>query len=258
MKTESYAITDIGQKRKINQDAYLCDDSLGLYVVADGMGGHRGGEVASRMAVEEIRNFCRDNGQLKPQEIIEQAVNRACSKIYKESQQSTELAGMGTTVSVLLFREDIVFVGQVGDSRAYLLNSGGIWQITEDHSLLNEELRAGRLPAVEANSFQFKNVITRSVGYEDHVAVDLFRRTVKPEDFYLVCTDGLSGMVSANEIAVQIEELGAEKGLKRLVDMANARGGDDNITALVCQCVSEEEFEKTPIEEEPQDKKSPE
>jgi len=237
MKLNTFAVTDIGLKRKNNQDSFLKDDSLGLYVVADGMGGHRGGEVASRLAVEVIQKFCQENRHLSGRELLDRAINLSCQEIFRHSIQHEELSGMGTTVIAMLFlfQEEAVYLGQVGDSRAYLMADDGIWQLTEDHSLLNEEIRAGRLAAGQVANYQFKNVITRSVGYESHVMVDVYRRKVKPGDIYLSCTDGLSGLVEIAEIADHIKGHGPEEGLHRLVALANARGGDDNITAMVCQ-----------------------
>lgn len=234
MQISAFAITDIGMKRKINQDSYLQDDALGLYVVADGMGGHRGGEVASRLAVEEIRKFCRENPNLNPRERLIKGVNQSCQEIYKQSRENEELSGMGTTVLALLIHEDTAYIAQVGDSRVYLLNVGGIWQVTEDHSLLNEEIRAGRIDRDQAHNYQFKNVITRSVGYENQVSVDIYSRRLKPADMLLLCTDGLSGLVEAPEMHKEILSRGPKEGLKDLLKMANERGGDDNITALIC------------------------
>ncbi len=239
MKRNSFALTDIGLKRKNNQDAFLKDDALGLYVVADGMGGHRGGEVASRLAVEGIQKFCRENQHLVGREILDKGINRACSDIYEQSLTHEELSGMGTTVLALLFQDDVLYIGQVGDSRAYLMNGPAIWQVTEDHSLLNEEIRAGRLAAGQVSTYQFKNVITRSVGYENHVAVDIYRRRVQANDIYVICTDGLSGLIEITEIAEEIKKQGPETGLSSLVALANSRGGDDNITALVCQITAD-------------------
>lgn len=235
MKIQAFALTDIGMKRKINQDAFLKDDAIGLFVVADGMGGHRGGEVASRLAVEVIQRFCLENPSATGRDSLDRGINLSCQEIYKAATQNEELAGMGTTVAALLIKDDTVFIGQVGDSRAYLLCADGIWQVTEDHSLVNEEIRAGRLMAQHASSYQFKNVITRSVGYENHVLVDIYRRRVRANDTYFLCTDGLSGLVAITEIQEELKKHGPEQGLKNLVALANARGGDDNITALVCQ-----------------------
>lgn len=237
MKLTAFALTDIGLKRKINQDAFLKDDTLGLYIVADGMGGHRGGEVASQLAVEVIQKYCQENRHASGRDILDKGINMSCSEIYRHALENEELSGMGTTVAALLFQEDVVYIGQVGDSRAYLMSQDGIWQITEDHSLLNEEIRAGRLAASQVAAYQFKNVITRSVGYESHVNVDIYRRKVRPNDTYFLCTDGLSGLVAINEIGEELSKSGPEQGLKNLVALANQRGGDDNITALVCTVV---------------------
>jgi serine/threonine protein phosphatase PrpC len=232
MKLTTFAFTDIGMKRKINQDSFLKDDSIGLFVVADGMGGHRGGEVASRLAVEVLQQYCQQNPHLPGREVLDKGINLSCLAIYKKSLDHEELAGMGTTVVAMLVRSDVLYVGQVGDSRAYLIHKNSIWQITEDHSLLNEELRAGRLAAGQVASYQFKNVITRSVGYENHVLVDIYRRKVQSGDIFLSCTDGLSGLVEDSEILEEITKNGPDLGLENLVKLANKRGGDDNITAL--------------------------
>jgi PPM family protein phosphatase len=235
MKITGYAATDIGQKRKINQDAFLKDDDLHLYVVADGMGGHRGGEVASQLAVEVIQKFCRDNRTLPPRERIDKAINLSCKEIFDQSKKNSDLSGMGTTIVAVLFHEGTAYIGQVGDSRVYLLNEGGIWQVTEDHSLVNEEIRAGRLAAGQESTYQFRNVITRSVGYEDHVSVDVYRRKTQVGDAFLLCTDGLSGMVNITEMRDSLLKQGPDAGLKSLIGLANARGGDDNITALIVE-----------------------
>lgn len=235
MKPKSFAVTDIGMKRKVNQDAFLTDEEAGIFLVADGMGGHRGGEVASQLAVQIIRDFCLANKQLPPAERLNQAINTSCDQIFKKSAENEDLHGMGTTILALLIENGEACLAQVGDSRGYLMHEGKIWQITEDHSLLNEELRSGRLAANQAHNYQFKNVITRSVGYENKVAVDVYRRVVRQGDLFLLCTDGLSGLVHVEELAKELSKNGVEQGLKNLVDLANSRGGDDNITALACE-----------------------
>ena len=235
MKARSFAITDIGMKRKVNQDAFLKDDELGIFLVADGMGGHRGGEVASQLAVQIIREFCVEHRALPAAERINQAVNAACEQIFLKASQNEDLHGMGTTILALLIENGEASLGQVGDSRGYLMSEGKIWQITEDHSLLNEELRSGRLVASQAKDYQFKNVITRSVGYESRVAVDVYRRVLRSGDIFLLCTDGLSGLVSIDEIEKELSKSNMHQGLQNLIDLANSRGGDDNITALACE-----------------------
>lgn len=235
MKLFSYALTDIGLKRKINQDAFLKDDTMQLYVVADGMGGHRGGEVASRLAVEVMQRHCKENKNATARDLLDKGINLSSKEIFDASHENPDLMGMGTTVAALLFQQDVGFIGQVGDSRAYLIRGEDIWQVTEDHSLLNEEIRAGRVDPTEVANYKFKNVITRSVGYEDHVEVDIYRRQIQPGDCYLLCTDGLSGLIEMSEMVGEISRNGPEIGLKNLIAMANARGGDDNITALAVQ-----------------------
>ncbi|NBX75937.1 MAG: Stp1/IreP family PP2C-type Ser/Thr phosphatase [Proteobacteria bacterium] len=235
MKARSFAITDIGMKRKVNQDAFLKDDDLGIFLVADGMGGHRGGEVASQLAVQIIRDFCVEHRSLPASERINQAINAACEQIFLKAAQNEDLHGMGTTILALLIENGEASLGQVGDSRGYLMSEGKIWQITEDHSLLNEELRSGRLAASQAKDYQFKNVITRSVGYESRVAVDVYRRVLRSGDIFLLCTDGLSGLVSIEEIEKELSKNNMQQGLQNLIDLANSRGGDDNITALACE-----------------------
>lgn len=231
----SFAVTDIGMKRKVNQDAFLKDDDLGIFLVADGMGGHRGGEVASQLAVQIIRDFCVEHRELPIAERINQAINASCEQIFLKASQNEDLHGMGTTILALLIENGEACLGQVGDSRCYLMSEGKLWQITEDHSLLNEELRSGRLVASQAKDYQFKNVITRSVGYESRVAVDIYRRVIRSGDSFLLCTDGLSGLVSVDEIEKELIKNGSQQGLQNLVNLSNARGGDDNITGLVCE-----------------------
>lgn len=238
MKRRAFALTDIGRKRKINQDAFLKDDGLGLYVVADGMGGHLGGEVASRLAVEVMQKYCQEHSSEGARDVLDKGINLSSKEIYEQSLGNPELAGMGTTIAALLFESGHAYIGQVGDSRVYLLAGEQIWQVTEDHSLVNEEIRAGRLAAGQAENFQFKNVITRSVGYEEAVNVDIYRRKAQPGESYFLCSDGLSGLVDIGEIMGEILKHGPERGLENLVALANARGGDDNITAMVVEVES--------------------
>ncbi len=177
----------------------------------------------------------RANSEVPPRERLDRAVNLSCKEIFDQSKKNTDLSGMGTTIVALLFHEGIAYIAQVGDSRVYLISDGGIWQVTEDHSLVNEEIRAGRLAVGQESTYQFRNVITRSVGYEDHVKVDLYRRQPVAGDAFFLCTDGLSGMVNGPEIRDAYLKHGAEAGLKSLIGLANARGGDDNITALIVE-----------------------
>lgn len=218
---------------------------LGLFIVADGMGGHRGGQIASLMSVTTIidylRDFIKTQGTIAdPRSTLSKAIEQANAAIQKKGTTDPELAGMGTTTTALLFKEDKLYIGHVGDSRSYLVHPKRIWQITRDHSLVQEKLRAGLITREQLKTDQNKNVITRSVGFEPEVDVDLYEIDPQPGDVFIVCSDGLSGMVSDNAIRDVIdkrvfEQNSVEKAAKELVERANMQGGDDNVTALVIQ-----------------------
>src|SRR5262249_8986868 len=187
MKVVSAGLTDVGRKRVHNEDSFLIDDEIRLYVVADGMGGHAGGGTASRMAVETIDRELRTSREAKESafskktvlhesplpELIREAVERACMSIFNAAQEDPRLAGMGTTVIALLINDDQAFFAHVGDSRAYLVRGDFIQQISEDHSLVNEQIKAGMLTPEEAKHSRYRNIITRSVGFEEEVQVDV-------------------------------------------------------------------------------------
>ena len=238
-------ITDVGQRRDHNEDSYLVDEALGLFIVADGMGGHAGGGTASRLAVETIRAAVArakaddpdfggaDAEDTRVPDLLRQAVEEACAVIYETAQTDPELAGMGTTVTAVLLDARTAFVAHVGDSRCYLLREGRIYQVSEDHSLVNEQLKAGAISADEAKHSRFKNIITRSVGFEQQVVVDLMGLELQAGDALVICCDGLSNMVDDPEILSIVEESPIELAPGRLVALANDRGGDDNITVIV-------------------------
>lgn len=237
MKLEVWCQTDVGLRRENNQDFVLFDEGLGLYVVADGMGGHRGGEVASRMAAETVlevvRKALRESGSRRanPRVLLNQAYEQASHKIFKASHG--ELEGMGTTLVVALAFESTLYFANVGDSRAYLFANHRLWQMTEDHSLMNEQLRAGLIEEKDIPQFSGKNVITRSVGFESAVQVDIVERQVMPGDLFLLCSDGLSGLVSDARIAEICRTNDPENIVSICVDEAKKNGGDDNVTVMV-------------------------
>jgi PPM family protein phosphatase len=247
MRVVSAGLTDVGRKRNHNEDSYLIDDELQLYVVADGMGGHAGGGTASRIAVETIDRELRraqegkDNpfGGSSPlqdsplPEVIRAAVERACLSIFHAAQEDPRLAGMGTTVIALLVHDDHAFFAHVGDSRAYLIRGDLIQQISEDHSLVNEQIKAGMITAEEAKHSRYKNIITRSVGFEEEVQVDVMGLTTEPGDAFVLCSDGLANMVEDREMREIVQSSPLDQAPKRLIDLANERGGDDNITVIV-------------------------
>jgi protein phosphatase len=244
----AHGLTDVGQRRDQNEDALLVDAPLGLFIVADGMGGHAGGGTASRLAVETIRaEIARakreeaalfgtgSEGEENPvSDLLSQAVESACRTIYEKAQADAELAGMGTTVTAVLIDGRAAFVAHVGDSRAYLCRGDQIYQVTQDHSLVAEQLRNGAISADEARTSRFKNIITRSVGFEREVLVDLFWLELEAGDVIVACCDGLSNLVEDREI-LAIAGGAQEQAAERLVDLANSRGGDDNITVAVIE-----------------------
>src|ERR1051325_3325701 len=185
--------TDIGRKRAQNQDNLAAHPDIGLFMVADGMGGHRGGETASAMAVqivpEEVRarlaGACAD-----PRQVLTESILAANRKIFERSYHEPQLQGMGTTETVLLFKGGLLTIGHVGDSRCYFLRPDSLWQATRDHSLVQEKLRAGLITRDEVKTDRMKNVITRSVGFEAEVNVEIYEMSVRKGDTFLLCSDG--------------------------------------------------------------------
>ena len=252
LKVASAGLTDVGRKRDHNEDSYLIDDELQLYVVADGMGGHAGGGTASRIAVETIDRELRSarastedpfRAEVPLQDsplpdAIRNAVGSACQAIFTAAQEDPRLAGMGTTVIALLVKGDQAFFAHVGDSRAYLIRGELIQQISEDHSLVNEQIKAGMITPEEAKHSRYKNIITRSVGFEEEVQVDVMGLTLQPGDTFLLCSDGLANMVDDEELRQVIDATPLERAPEKLVEMANERGGDDNITVIVVRAMA--------------------
>lgn len=254
LKILSFGLTDVGMRRDHNEDSYLVDDDAQLYVVADGMGGHLGGEMASMLAVSTIKSSVQDdrgkvvNGRAYKGPIeqhpalmmLPKAVKRACAAIFKKAQEVPELQGMGTTVTGVAFLDSYAFFGHVGDSRAYLIRDGRIEQLSEDHSLVNEQLKAGLITPEQARMSRFKHIITRSVGFEEDVAVDTMVVPTLEGDIYVLCSDGLANLVSNSEICDVLQNSFLRDGPRDLVALANERGGDDNITVVVLYVNGEE------------------
>ena len=236
----------MGRVREENEDSHLIAGELGLYVVADGMGGHLGGKMASRLAVEAMNDEVEgvhhaivEGAVVEPLEqspvpkLLADAVRKACNRIYEAAQADPELQGMGTTVTAMLLIGDRAFIAHVGDSRCYLQRGDRIIQITDDHSLVNEQIKAGLITREQARASRLKNIITRSVGFERDVAVDTFALPVLVGDKFLICSDGLANFVDDTEIGLALATLELEEVPERMINLANERGGDDNIT-VVC------------------------
>ena len=237
--------TDIGRKRTQNQDNGAAIPDLGLFMVSDGMGGHRGGETASATAVETITECLRKAEQDKnwePEKTLVAAFHSANHAIFNRSLHEPQLQGMGTTTTALLFKDKSLAIGHVGDSRCYFFRPNAIWQATRDHSLVQEKLRAGLISRKDVKTDRMKNVITRSVGFEENVNVEVYRMEVQSGDSFLICSDGLSGLVDDSKILEIVqknlfEEGNAQKTVDELVATANTNGGDDNVTSVIVQVI---------------------
>ena len=230
---QSTALTDAGRRRRRNEDAYVCEPPL--FAVADGMGGAQAGEIASRLAATVLRGA-------KPGDVVE-LIQEANRQIYERSSEDEAVSGMGTTMIVALFEGGTVRIGHVGDSRAYLIREGRLEQLTEDHSLVAELVRSGKLSPEEAEVHPQRSVITRALGTDPDVDVDAFSVPARPGDVFVLCSDGLTSMVADEQI---LELVGRERSnlkatAKALVDAANRGGGEDNITVVLFEIAADGE-----------------
>jgi serine/threonine protein phosphatase PrpC len=226
----STSITDTGRRRRHNEDAYVCEPPL--FAVADGMGGAQAGELASSLAAAALRDDTseREGGEHRVDELIQEANRR----VYQRQSQDAAASGMGTTMTVALVEDGRVAIGHVGDSRAYLIRDRRLEQLTEDHSLVAELVRSGKLSPEEAEGHPQRSVITRALGTDPDVDVDTFSVETKPGDLFLLCSDGLTSMVDDETILGEIERNRSDLGAaaKALVRAANKGGGEDNITVV--------------------------
>ena len=242
----SYGATDIGRKRQHNEDAFLCADDLGLWVVADGMGGHAAGEVASREAIDTILGMVRrgkaqqtsasseQEVMARARRLLEGAVQAATYMVFSIAQLDDGKAGMGTTISAMMSFGDQMALAQVGDSRIYRVRDGLAEQLTEDHTLINWQLKQGLITEAEARISRQRNVITRAVGNRDYVQVDTLISDARLGDVYLLCSDGLHGYLTPGEIP-ELVAPGGDAAVARLIALANDRGGKDNVTAILVE-----------------------
>jgi serine/threonine protein phosphatase PrpC len=245
-----YAATDVGKVRKHNEDNFLVDKKLSLFIVADGMGGHAAGEIASAIAVRTVHEEVRREKELLDDyasaatgankvtrkdivALIEHAVQRACSKIHADALTDPNKRGMGTTLSVLLAVGDQGFIAHVGDSRIYLMRGGQVQQVTEDHTVLNELIKRGKLTREQIDKVQQKNAITRAVGVYERVEVDTLVLDLIPGDILVLASDGLHGYLETTEELKSALALEGGESVKALIDLANGRGGKDNITTVI-------------------------
>ncbi len=247
LRLEARGVTDVGRKRKQNQDAFVVVPELGFFVVADGLGGHASGEVASWESVDVMHAWVLKHRELLPRlaadpddpdlldearSMLEAAVKAATYHVFGLAQIDTTRHGMGTTISAMCVAGDVALIAQVGDSRVYRARNGKLRQLTDDHTLVAMQVRDGVITPEQAATSKHRNVITRAVGSHEYVEVDTSAVTILPGDVFLLCTDGLHGYLKEDEA---LEHLNLEPGeaAQSLVDLANSRGGKDNVTALV-------------------------
>lgn len=234
-----YALTDVGKVRAANQDALVVCDESGLYGVADGMGGHNGGETASAGARDVMVELTK--GAEPALDALRSAVKEANASLYRQQAEDEKLSGMGTTLSVVWLSRHFAYLAHVGDSRIYRMRDGELCQMTDDHSLVAELVRRGQLTEEEAEHHPMKNVILRAVGTEPDVDVDLAVEERRAGDLWLICSDGLHGMVSDEKMEAILTENDPEAAAKLLMEAALAAGGRDNISLVV---LKDEEAEK--------------
>ena len=252
LRIEVAGETNVGMKRTHNEDNFSIIEDSGLYVVADGMGGHASGEVASKMAVDSLKEFFAATAQ-DPERTWPYKMDRAKGyeenrlitgiklanlRIYETAQREAGKRGMGTTIVVMFAVEEGVYVAHVGDSRGYRVRDGKIEQLTEDHSLLNDYIKMKRLTPEEIANFPHKNVIVRALGMKDTVKVDTRHEQPRVNDTYLLCSDGLSGPVTDDDLLdIMVNSADLKTAASRLISRANENGGPDNVTVVLARWV---------------------
>lgn len=237
---KTFSMTDVGKKRELNQDyIYTSEMPVGnlpnLFIVADGMGGHKAGDYASRYTVETMLAEISESKETDPKKLLTQAIARANSFVFEKAMENPDMSGMGTTVVAAVCMEDELLVANVGDSRLYLINDT-IRQITVDHSLVEEMIRRGGLDREAARLHPDKNIITRAVGVKEEVEADFFRVALLRDDTILLCSDGLSNMVEDEQIRLIVSgQRDIVEKTEELIKAANENGGTDNISAILIE-----------------------
>jgi PPM family protein phosphatase len=254
VRIASGGVTDVGRVRSNNEDCYKIVEPLNLYVLSDGMGGEAHGEIASAMAVETVVKHCLDFeanpaatviGSVQPNwsnwtKRLSTAVHLANRNIFKSAEENPDQHGMGATLTAVWINGTRLSIAHVGDSRAYLLRGGSLLQLTRDHSLVAEQVRRGILTSAEAEESDMQSVLLRALGAQAEIEVDAEEHTLFPRDMLLLCSDGLTRMVTEPEIAGTLQsEFDLTRAAEKLVEMANERGGPDNITVVIVRLEKE-------------------
>lgn len=235
--------TDIGRKRKTNQDSICLEHALQFYAVADGMGGHNGGDIASQLSVKLMPEYLAQNANKDPNTQMKELILAINLAILSKAKEEPDLNGMGTTISAIRFAGPQLTIGNVGDSRVYMINNQNIYQLTRDHSFVQEKLNMGIYTREQASLDPQKNVLVRSVGFESDLLVDVFNYRISKNDMFIVCSDGLHGKVSDSDILHIVQEnipspsncdqKDVERAVSALIQQANDNGGQDNISVIL-------------------------
>lgn len=237
---KAYALTDVGKVRSINQDSVFCTDKPvgnlpNLYIVADGMGGHKAGDTASRYTIETFVDRIRNSESDNPITMISDAIKYTNSRLIEMAQSSEDLSGMGTTFVMATIFDKSVYIANIGDSRLYILGDE-LRQVTRDHSLVEEMVSSGTINREEARHHSHKNIITRAVGGSNDVQADFFEIELSEGNILFMCSDGLSNMVSDKDIEnILRENTGIDSRAAMLIDAANSNGGNDNISVIIIE-----------------------
>lgn len=239
----SAGASDIGRKRKTNQDSICMDPDRHFYAVADGMGGHNGGDIASQLSVKVMPEYHKTHKDVDPQVLMKEMIVEVNKAILRKAEENPELQGMGTTVSAIHVNGPQLVIGNVGDSRVYMVSNHHIFQMTRDHSFVQEKLNMGIYTREEAVKDPQKNVLVRSVGFETDLQVDVFNYRICKNDIFLICSDGLHGKVSDGDILhiiqknitdpARCQHSDVEAAVKELIQQANDNGGQDNISVIL-------------------------
>lgn len=233
---KSVGISDQGLIRQRNEDSFFIRESKGLFVVCDGMGGHKSGHVASRLAVDIVARETDNIDNNRLVEVIDEIIRKANQKIWEVGQKDPECREMGTTITVAIINENTLYVRHIGDSRLYIIRGNNIRQVTEDHTLAEQMVKDGLLSAQELSNTSYNHILTRALGIDEDVQIDHYVESLVVGDIILLCTDGLSDMLKDEEILEVVSSLAyenMEQTAQKLVDKALERGGHDNITVIL-------------------------
>ena len=237
MRLKSYSQTHTGLKREVNQDVLLADKDIKLFAVADGMGGHERGEIASALAIKTLHEYMKSavtHPNFVPDKALPEAFKEANKVVFEESEKNSKtIAGMGTTLVACFFHEEMCYFANIGDSRIYFFKNSTLWRMTEDHSLINHQIKKRLITEDQKSLFLDSNIITKSVGFLPKVEVDLFKKEFSKDSIFLICSDGLHGMIEDSQISEMCKKYPSEELPEHCIQSALDAGGLDNVSVVI-------------------------